>query len=151
MANYSKTGSSAGTLPLRSDNPALQRQTPTMWNISPSYDHGRISARLGATYNSTSIYQYQWENCLAQQQNGSGCEDPANLGPKGPLGDNYLYSHLQLDAQASFRVQKQLTVLWQGLNLTNEVFGFFNGSPWYLTQREFYHPTLLLQPALGAA
>lgn len=141
MANYSKTGSSAGTLPLRNDNPALQRQTPTMWNLSPSYDRGRISARLGATYNSASIYQYQWENCLAQQQNGGGCEDPANLGPKGPLGDNYLYSHLQVDAQASFRVQKELTILWQGLNLTDEVFGFFNGSPWYLTQREYYKPT----------
>jgi outer membrane receptor protein involved in Fe transport len=44
MANYSKTGSSAGTLPLRNDNPALQRQTPTMWNLSPSYDRGRLSA-----------------------------------------------------------------------------------------------------------
>lgn len=141
MANFSKTGSSAGTLPLRNDNPALQRQTPTMWNLSPSYDRGRFSARLGATYNSASIYQYQWQQCLASQSNGSGCEDPSNLGPKGPVGDNYLYSHLQVDAQASFRVQKQLTVLWQGLNLTNEVFGFFNGSPWYVTQREYYHPT----------
>jgi outer membrane receptor protein involved in Fe transport len=140
-ANYSKTGSSAGTLPLRTDNPALQRQTPTMWNLSPSYDHGRFSARLGATYNSASIYQYQWEQCTSAAGNGAGCEDPAGLGPKGPLGDNYLYAHLQVDAQASFRVQKQLTVLWQGLNLTNMVFGFYNGSPWYVTQREYYHPT----------
>jgi outer membrane receptor protein involved in Fe transport len=136
--NYSKTGSSAGTLPLRNDNPALQRQTPTMWNLSPTYDRGRFSARLGATYNSASIYQYQWEQCTPQEQ---PCEDPANLGPKGPLGDNYLYAHLQLDAQASYRVQKSFTVLVQGLNLTDEVFGFFNGSPWYLTQREYYHPT----------
>jgi hypothetical protein len=21
------------------------------------------------------------------------------------------------------------------------VFGFYNGSPWYITQREYYHPT----------
>jgi len=143
MANYSKTGSSAGTLPLRTDNPALQRQTPTMWNLSPSYDHGRFSARLGATYNSASIYQYQW-NAIASEpqcvQNGN-CEDPAGLGPKGPLGDNYLYAHLQVDAQASFRIQRQVTLLWQGLNLTNMVFGFYNGSPWYVTQREYYHPT----------
>jgi TonB-dependent receptor len=140
-ANYSKTGSSAGTLPLRSDNPALQRQTPTMWNLGPTYDHGRFSARLGATYNSASIYQYQWEQCTASQAQLGVCEDPANLGPKGPLGDNYLYAHLQVDAQASFRVQKSLTLLWQGLNLTDEVFGFYNGSPWYVTQREFYRPT----------
>lgn len=140
-ANYSKTGSSAGTLPLRPDNPALQRQTPTIWNLGPTYDRGRFSARLGATYNSASIYQYQWQQCTPAQSQLGVCEDPANLGPKGPLGDNYLYAHLQVDAQASFRVQKSLTVLWQGLNLTDEVFGFYNGSPWYLTQREYYKPT----------
>ncbi len=140
-ANYSKTGSSAGTLPLRPDNPALQRQTPTIWNLGPSYDRGRFSARLGATYNSASIYQYQWTQCTASQAAGAGCEDPAYLGPKGPLGDNYLYAHLQVDAQASFRVQRTLTVLWQGLNLTDNVFGFYNGSPWYITQREYYRPT----------
>jgi outer membrane receptor protein involved in Fe transport len=141
MANFSKTGSSAGALPLRTDNPALQRQTPTIWNLSPSYDRGRLSARLGATYNSASIYQYQWEQCSQAQAGAGGCEDPAFLGPKGPLGDNYLYPHLQVDAQASVRVQRTLTVLWQGLNLTDQVFGFYNGSPWYLTQREYYKPT----------
>jgi hypothetical protein len=25
--------------------------------------------------------------------------------------------------------------------LNNEVFGFFNGSPQYVVQREYYHPT----------
>jgi TonB-dependent receptor len=146
-ANYSKTGSSAGTLPLRTDKPALQRQTPTMFNFGPTYDKGRFSARLGATYNSASIYQYQWEQCTAAVAaagaagTGPGCEDPAFLGAKGPLGDNYLYAHLQVDAQASYRVQRSLTVLWQGLNLTDQVFGFYNGSPWYVTQREYYRPT----------
>jgi TonB-dependent receptor len=147
MANYSRTGSSAGTLPLRTDNPALQRQTPTMFNLSPTYDKGRFSARLGATYNSASIYQYQWEQCTAAVAaagaagTGPGCEDPAYLGPKGPLGDNYLYAHLQVDAQASFRAGKGFTLIWQGLNLTDDVFGFYNGSPWYVTQREYYRPT----------
>jgi TonB-dependent receptor len=130
-ANFGKTGSNAGHLPLRLDTPALQRQTPTMWNLGPSYDRGRFSARLGATYNSASIYAYQYTTQT----------DPANLGPKGPAGDNYLYAHLQVDAQASFRLQKGFTVLWQGLNLTDEVFGFYNGSPWYVTQREYYRPT----------
>lgn len=140
-ANFSKTGSSSGSLPLRNDNPALQRQTPTMWNLGPTYDHGRFSARLGATYNSASIYQYQWEQCTPTQSQLGICEDPANLGPKGPLGDNYLYAHLQVDAQVSFRVQKSVTLLWQGLNLTNDVFGFYNGTPSYVTQREYYSPT----------
>jgi len=141
MANFTKTGSSAGTLPLRTDNPALQRQTPTMWNLSPSYDRGRFSARLGATYNSASIYQYQWTQCTTAQAAGGGCEDPGYLGPRGPVGDNYLYAHLQVDAQASYRVGKGLTALWQGTNLTDMVFGFYNGSPWYVTQREYYRPT----------
>lgn len=142
LANFAKTGSSAGAIPLRTDDPALQRQTPTMWNLSPSYDRGRFSARMGATYNSASIYQYQWQNCTSSQNTlGSGCEDPSSLGPKGPAGDNYLYAHLQVDAQASYRVQRTLTVLWQGLNLTDMVFGFYNGSPWYVTQREYYRPT----------
>jgi len=28
-----------------------------------------------------------------------------------------------------------------GLNLNNEVFGFYNGSTQYVVQREYYHPT----------
>jgi TonB-dependent receptor len=140
-ANISWTGSSAGTLPLRNDDPSLQRQAPVTWNLSPTYDKGRFSARLGATYNSKSIFQYQWEQCTAAAAAGAGCEDPSSLGPKGPAGDIYLLPHLQLDAQASYRVQKSLTVLVQGLNLTDEVFGFYNGSPWYVIQREYYRPT----------
>jgi len=29
-----------------------------------------------------------------------------------------------------------------GLNLNNEVFGFYNGSPQYFNQREYYRPTV---------
>jgi len=130
-ANYSRTASNAGHLPLRSDTPPLQRQAPTTWNLSPTYDRKRFSARLGATYNSASIFQYQYTTAL----------DAADLGTRGPAGDNYLYAHLQLDAQASYGLTRSLAVLVQGLNLTNEVFGFYNGSPWYVVQREFYKPT----------
>src|SRR5579863_2077133 len=140
-ANYTWTNSSAGTLPLRSDIAKLQRQSPTNWNFSPTYDKGRFSGRIGLTYNGASIYQYQWQQQTAQCVQNSNCEDPAGLGPKGPAGDNYLYSHIQVDAQASFRLTKSLSALWQGLNLTDEVFGFYNGSPQYVTQREFYKPT----------
>jgi TonB-dependent receptor len=141
LSNFTWTASNAGALPLRSDRPALQRQAPLSWNLSPTYDRGRFSAQLGASYNGAMIYQYQWTQCTASESAGAGCEDPAGLGPKGPAGDNYLYAHLQVDAQASFHVQRSLTLIAQGLNLTNEVFGFYNGSPWYLTQREFYKPT----------
>ncbi|MFZ0685674.1 MAG: TonB-dependent receptor [Terriglobales bacterium] len=129
-ANYSWTTSNSGPLPGRTDKPALQRQAPNTWNISPTYDRGRFSTRVGLAYNGSSIYQYQY------LPGGS-----PDLGPKGPAGDVYFYPHLQVDAQASYKVKKNLTFLVQGLNLSNEVFGFYNGSPDYVIQREFYSPT----------
>ena len=36
---------------------------------------------------------------------------------------------------------KGLTAIAQGLNLNNEVFGFYYGSAPYFTQREYYKPT----------
>jgi TonB-dependent receptor len=127
-ANYSYTNSQASGLPGRSDHPALQRQAPNTWNISPTYDRGRLSMRLGLSYNGANIYQYQYV-------------DGATGGPKGVGGDLYLYPHLQVDAQGSFRVRKDLSFLVQGLNLTNEVFGFYDGQPIYVVQREYYKPT----------
>jgi hypothetical protein len=62
-------------------------------------------------------------------------------GPKGPLADNYFYPHMQVDAQASVRLVKGLALTVDGLNMNNEVFGFYNGSPQYMTQREYYKPT----------
>ncbi len=100
----------------------------------PSYDRGRLSAHLGVTYNSAMIYQYQYTTAT----------DPANLGVKGPAGDIYLYPHLQLDAQVSYRVHSGLSILAEGENLTNEVFGFYTGMPIYVTQREYYKPTYSL-------
>jgi hypothetical protein len=61
--------------------------------------------------------------------------------PNGPFGDNYFYAHFQVDAQASARLWRGLSLKVQGLNLNNEVFGFYNGSPQYMTQREYYKPT----------
>ena len=47
-----------------------------------------------------------------------------------------------LDAQGSFRIAKGFSAIVSGLNLTNEVFGFYQGSPIYPIQREYYHPTI---------
>ena len=127
-ANYSYTASQANGVPGRSDHPALQRQAPHTWNISPTYDRGRVSVRVGMTYNSANIFTYAYQ-------------DGAPLGIKGPLGDQYLYAHLQLDAQGTVRLAKGFSVLAYGLNLNNEVFGFYVGSPVWPIQREFYHPT----------
>jgi TonB-dependent receptor len=54
-ANYCWTDSAASGLPGRSDSPALLRQAPNIWNVSPTFDHGRLSLRVGLTYNERSI------------------------------------------------------------------------------------------------
>jgi cysteine-rich repeat protein len=46
-ANYSYTTSEARGIPLRTDSPSLLRQAPHTWNVSPTYDRGRLSMRLG--------------------------------------------------------------------------------------------------------
>jgi len=131
FANYSYATSKAHNVnPAgpRSDSPALLRQAPHTWNISPTYDHGRVSTRVGLAYNGPNIFQYFYV-------------DGAPGGLKGPLGDLYLYSHFQVDAQGSVYLGKGLTATVAGLNLNNEVFGFYFGSSPYFTQREFYKPT----------
>ncbi len=136
MANYLYTASRtfdlqdpSGTAGLyRTDNPALLRQSPSVWNVSPSYTRGRVNARFGMSYNGASIYQYNYSSGAA-------------YGLHGPFGDNYLFPHLQLDSQASVRVKGGLSLMFAILNMSDEVFGFYNGSKQYMNQREFYHPT----------
>jgi TonB-dependent receptor len=128
-ANYSYTQSSTSGLPGRSDHPALLRQAPNTWNISPTFDTKKFSMRVGMTYNGAMIYQYQWTD---------GAD---SVGVKGPSGDNYLYSHYQIDVQGTYKITRSLQVYAYGLNLNNEVFGFYNGSPQYVVQREYYKPT----------
>jgi len=142
--NYSYTASQAsGVDPLRTDKPALLRQAPNTWNLSPTYDQGPLSVRLGIAYNGPNIFQYQYENL--QYQDGTAQTTPVVPPPtggiKGPVGDNYLYAHTQVDAQIMYRLPAGFTALVSGLNLTNEVFGFYNGSPQYVVQREYYKPT----------
>jgi TonB-dependent receptor len=131
LANYSWTASKLDKVPGRIDSPALQRQAPNTWNISPTYDRGRLSIRVGLSYNGPSIYQYEYQNA----------NDPSGLGPHGPSGDVYTLPHTQLDAQASIRLTHGLTAVVYGLNLTDEVFGYYTGSPIFVNQREYYKPT----------
>jgi TonB-dependent receptor len=146
-ANYSySTSGTTKVDPLRTDNPALLRQAPNTWNISPTYDRRRLSVRVGLAYNGPNIFQYQYHN-LQVIQNPTPpppsliVPNPQPGGVKGPNGDNYLYAHFQVDAQGSYYLGKGFTAIVSGLNLNNEVFGFYNGSPQYLVQREYYKPT----------
>jgi len=131
MANYSWTGSQIKSIPGRLDSPALQRQAPTAWNLSPTYDRGRFSVRAGLSYAGASIYQYEYQTS----------SDPSGLGPTGPSGDVYTLAHFQLDAQASVRLAHGLSMVVYGLNLTDEVFGYYTGSTVFVNQREYYKPT----------
>lgn len=124
-ANYGYTASRTSFGPDfgRTDHPRLLRNAPNSWNISPTYDRGRVSVRVGLSYNQANIAGY-------------------GNGPSGPFGDNYFYSHLQFDAQGSVRMTHGLSFVMYGLNINNEVFGFYNGSPQYMVQREYYEPTI---------
>jgi len=137
-ANYSYTTSQV-TFPAnfsngRTDHPTLQRQAPNNWNVGLTYDKARLSTRFAVTHNDANLFQY------AFQQNSTP-NDPI-LGIKGPTGDIYLYAHTQFDVQGSYRVYKGLSFFAYGLNLSNEVFGFYQGSKIYPIQREYYHPTV---------
>ena len=129
--NYGYTASRASLGPdfSRSDHPRLLRNAPHTWNVSPTYDRGRVSIRVGLSYNAANIAAY-------------GFTDGAPGGITGPFGDNYFYAHLQVDAQGSVRMARGLSFVMYGLNLNNEVFGFYNGSPQFMVQREFYKPTV---------
>ena len=134
-ANYSYTTSQA-SFPVgfgRTGHAALLRQAPNNWNFDVTYDKGPISARMGLTHNDANIWAYQFK-------------DNAPLGAKGPLGDQYLYPHTQVDAQATYRIPRMhgTQAVVSFLNLNNEVFGFYFGSEQYPLQREYYSRTISL-------
>jgi len=134
-ANYSWTTSQAtfpaGAFNNRTDQPALQRQAPNNWNFDYTYDKKGISARMGLTHNDASIFFYQFT------QGSDG-------GLKGPNGDVYLYPHTQVDAQVSYWIPggRGFQVVGNILNLTNETFGFYQGSEQFPIQREYYSRTV---------
>ena len=138
-ANYGYTDSSTNGLPGRSDHPRLLRNAPNTWNISPTYDRGRVSIRLGLSYNQANIAAYAFQDGTPTQDGTPSTPTPGGL--KGPFGDQYFYSHLQVDAQGSVRLSHGLSFIAYGLNLTNEVFGFYQGSTQFMIQREYYQPT----------
>jgi TonB-dependent receptor len=132
-ANYSYTTSQA-SFPAtfgRTDHPRLLRQAPNNWNFDVTYDKGPISARMGLSHNDANIFAYNFS-------------DGAAGGIRGPNGDVYLYPHTQVDAQAMYRLPGRyhdFHLIASFLNLTNEVFGFYQGSEIYPIQREYYGTT----------
>ncbi len=130
--NFTYTGSKNCNLTGRADSPQLVGQAPVSWNIGPSYVTKRAQVSAAVSHNGANIYAYQY------QSTGPGA---VPYGVSGPNGDNYFYAHTQVDAQASYYIGKGFTVLAVGENMNNAVFGFYNGSPQYMVQREYYKPT----------
>jgi TonB-dependent receptor len=60
--NYSYTTSQATNVNPgnRTDKPALLRQAPNTLNVSPTYDRGRLSMRVGFAYNGANIFLYNY-------------------------------------------------------------------------------------------
>jgi hypothetical protein len=106
------------------------RQGPNNWNLGLTYDKARFSMRFGVTHNAAYISAYNYQ-------------DGTDLGLKGPNGDVYIYAHTQFDAQGSYRLGHGVQMIVSLLNLSNEVFGYYQGSPIYPIQREYYHPTYM--------
>jgi len=134
-ANYAYTQSHTNNIPNRTDAPPLIGQAKHSFNIEPFYERGRYQVHFAVSYNGANDNAYQYFN---------NAPDPAlnTPGPpKGPFGDNYFYPHMQIDTQMSARLYRGLKLTVDGLNMNNEVFGFYNGSPQYMTQREYYKPT----------
>lgn len=136
QANYSYTASKEKGLPLRNDSPTTINQSPNTWKISPTYDTKRFSARMGLAYDQSSLFSYNYTSPAFV----SGA-DPSGLGPTGPSGDVYTLTHFQMDAQVSYRFWNGLRAVVSGLNLNNEVFGYYTGNTNFVNQREFYKPS----------
>ena len=127
-ANYSYIGSQASGIVGRSDHPRLLTNSPNIFNIGPTYDKGPVSMDMDITYNQSSIFQYEYQ-------------DGAPGGIKGPLSDVYFFDHTEIDAQSGYALRHGVKLIVSGLNLNNEVFGFYQGSQPYFIQREYYRPT----------
>jgi TonB-dependent receptor len=126
-ANVTFTQSRNFDLTGRSDSPALVSQAPWSFNLNPSYATKRALVSIGVSYDGPNIAAYQWQ-------------DGTPGGIKGPNGDNYYYERTQVDAQASYYLGKGLTITASEENANNAVLGFYNGSPQYMVQREYYKP-----------
>lgn len=131
-ANITYTNSKNFHLTGRTDNPALVGQAPLSWNIGPAFATKRALVTFGISSNGANIYAYQYQNV------GPGA---VLYGLKGPLGDNYFYPHTQVDAKFSYYLGKGFTAMAIGQNMNNDPFGFYNGSPQFMVQREYYKPT----------
>jgi TonB-dependent receptor len=139
-ANVTYTESKNYNITGRTDSPSLVGQAPLSWNVGPAYATKRALVTVGISHNGANLYAYQYQNTGAVFESNPPAPPYANF-VAGPFGDNYFYSHTQVDAKATYYLGKGFTAEVIGENMNNAVFGFYNGSPQYMVQREYYKPT----------
>jgi TonB-dependent receptor len=130
-ANMTYTESQSFGVPERTDVPQLVGQAPWSFNVNPAYKTKRAMVEMGISFDGPNISAYQWQN-----EGPNAVQGPAN----GPFGDNYYFQRAQVDAQASYYLGHGFTVTASGENLNNAPLGFYNGSKYHMTQKEYYKP-----------
>jgi len=103
----------------------LPRQAPALANTALVYEKGPIELRAAWAYQAANIVSY-----------GDGTSNPAT-------GDQYFYSHGQVDASIEWKPFRDTEIELEGTNLNDAVFGFYAGTPHqhYSFQREYYGQT----------
>jgi TonB-dependent receptor len=94
----------------------LQGQAETTGNFAISLERGRFSGRVSVNHNSGYLFEIGEE----------------------PEEDLFIDKHLQFDLGASFRLTNSLSLNLQLLNLTDEPYRVYQGSPNRPIQEEYY-------------
>lgn len=100
------------------DGATLPGTAPHMFNASLSYENKRFSARLSGNY-------------AAAYLNELGGDE---------FDDVYYDKQFFLDANASYKITKQLRVFAEANNLTNQPLRYYQGASDRTMQMEFYRP-----------
>lgn len=92
--------------------------------------HCRAPVRLGLSCDAAKVFAYQYSDgnagpiVSAERRDDEDGATVSGRGVKGPHGNNYLWSHPQVDLQGTYALPMGLTWSGCGVNLDNEVFGF---------------------------
>ncbi len=118
--NYTFTTSGAHIQSREADQGTEQIRLPGqarhLGNFSLGYDYKRFNIRLSANFNGEYISEI-----------GSEADE-----------DLYVSNRMQLDATASYAVNRRLRVFGEFLNITNQPFQVYEGDKSRFIQREFY-------------
>jgi TonB-dependent receptor len=117
---------SATSTPTRSSM-VLPRSAEWTGNVTGSYAIGRVTARVA----------YQWVGTFIDKV-GNGLNDPVN-------GDKWMMAHAQVDGSLNVSLPGRAEVVFEGINLNNEPFGYYLGpNKRNFSQREYYGTTALV-------